>query len=109
MSKLTEKPLANLISKYLQTLVPLAKDVTLKTETKKVTQPDGSVKTVTKELKGDAFFDENTSKAIADSVAKGISEHVGAYLHETVIAKLNELIDGYNALPGATPVEKITL
>jgi hypothetical protein len=90
----TEKSFADLLTKYFTTLEPLAKNVTLKNEMKKVPQPDGSTKTQMVPTKGDAYLPKDMSQALAKSISKAVFEQI----RTPIITKLNELIEEYNQL-----------
>jgi hypothetical protein len=67
---ITEKALSDLLHKYFTTLEPVAKDVTLKNEMKKVAQPDGSTKVQMVPEKGDVYIPAEFSKSMALAIAK---------------------------------------
>ena len=114
MSKISKTALEKAIKKNLMTLEPMAKDIAKKTQA--TTNPDGTVSV--KSEKGDSYLEKQPANAFAKSIATAIDEHVSLYIHDTVVAKVNELIDQYNqlrldviagAIPTtATQVDKIT-
>lgn len=83
--KISQKGMADLILKYLTTLVPVATNVTLKVEKGKP-------------VKGDAYLPKDISTVIAKSLAKALFEHVVGYIDNPVVTKINELIGEYNQL-----------
>jgi hypothetical protein len=74
---ITEKALADLLLKYFTTLEPVATDVTLKNEMKKVPQPDGSTKAQMVPTKGDAYLPKDVSNSMAKAIAKAIWPQLG--------------------------------
>jgi hypothetical protein len=98
MSRPTEQGFSDLLLKYFTTLEPVAKDVTLKSEMKKVAQPDGSTKVEMVPTKGDAYLPKEMATAMAKSIAKAVFEQIFKFTEEPLIVKVNELIDQYNQL-----------
>jgi hypothetical protein len=98
MSKPTESGFASLLTKYLKTLEPVARDVVLKNTVSKVSQPDGSTKIKMVPTKGDAYFPHAFANAVSKAVAKALFEQIFRYIKSPLVDKVNELIDEYNQL-----------
>lgn len=94
MSKISKAALEKAIKKNLMTLEPMAKNVPKKSSAS--SNSDGSM--TVKQEKGDMYLDKQQSTAYAKSIAKAIDDHVSVYVHDTVVAKVNELIGEYNQL-----------
>ena len=76
------------------TLEPMAKNVPTKAEA--ISAPDGTM--TIKQEKGDVYLHAQQSLAFAKSISQGIDEHISEYIHNTVVVKLNELIEEYDQL-----------
>jgi hypothetical protein len=77
---ITEKALADLLHGYITSLVPVAQDATIKTEMKKVAQPDGSTKVQMVPQKGDVYVPKELSNALSKGMAKALKEHLDPLL-----------------------------
>lgn len=97
MSAPAQKGFEDLLFKYL-TSDPLATDVTIKNEMKKVAQPDGSTQIVMVPEKGDAFLPDDISGLLSRAVARALFEQIFKYIETPVVEKVNELIEQYNQL-----------
>lgn len=94
----TEKAFADLLLNHLTTIEPVARNVTLKNDVKKVAQPDGSTKIQMVPTKGDAYLPRELGVVLAKAIAKTIFAQLFSYVKDPMVSKINELIDQYNQL-----------
>lgn len=98
MSAPTENGFSDLLSRYLTTLEPVARDVVLKNNLTRVAQPDGSTKIQMTPTKGDAYLPKELARAMAKAIAKALFEQVFGYIRSPLVSKMNELVTQYNQL-----------
>jgi hypothetical protein len=98
MSRPTEQGFSDLLVQYFTTLEPMAKDVTLKNEIKKIPQPDGSTKTEMVPTKGDVYIPKEMAVSVAKAMSKAMFEQIFKFTEDPLIAKVNELVEQYDQL-----------